>query len=307
MSVSDHPPLIIEASLNGAASKDHNPAVPYSDEEIVADAIACMDAGAALIHNHTDEGIFGGTGKLDTERYARPWRELLRHRPNAILTPTMPVGQEGVSVEDRYQHIRSMAEEGLLAQGLCDPGSFNITLRGEDGLFAPTTYLYRNDTQDSHYYVETCRELNIGMSISIFEPSFLKFIMAFRQSGTLPAGSMIKLYFASEDLPFGLLPTRSSLDAYLDMLGDWDVPWSVSAFGDDCVACGLAGEAITRGGHVQVGLEPYGGDRKPSNVELVNEVVALANDLGREVATPEQAAAILGLPSFPVSYGQKVA
>ena len=129
----------------------------------------------------------------------------------------------------------------------------------------------------------------------------------FRQSGTLPPGSMIKLYFASEDLPFGLLPTKSSLDAYLDMIGDWDIPWSVSAFGDDCVACGLASEAIGRGGHVQVGLEPYGGDRKPSNVELVEEVVALATELGRDVATPEQAAAILGLPSFPVSYGKSAA
>ncbi len=307
MSTNGFSPLIIEASLNGSASKDHNPAVPYSDEEIVSDAIACMDAGAALIHNHTDEGIFGGSGRLDTERYARPWRELLRHRPNAILTPTMPVGQEGVSVETRYQHIREMAEEGLLAQGLCDPGSFNITLRGPDGLFAPTTYVYRNDTQDSHYYVETCRALNIGMSISIFEPGFLKFIMAYRRSGTLPAGSMIKLYFASEDLPFGLLPTRASLDAYLDMLGDWNVPWSVSAFGDDCVGCGLAEEAIRRGGHVQVGLEPYGGDRKPTNVELVQEVVALAETCGREVATPEQAAAILGLPTFPVPFGQRAA
>ena len=68
MEIADYPPLIIEASLNGSASKEHNPAVPYSDEEIVADAIACMDAGAALIHNHTDEGIFGGSGQLDTER-----------------------------------------------------------------------------------------------------------------------------------------------------------------------------------------------------------------------------------------------
>ena len=60
-------PLIIEASLNGSANKDLNPNVPYSDDEIVNDAMACMDAGAALIHNHTSESIFGGTGKLNAE------------------------------------------------------------------------------------------------------------------------------------------------------------------------------------------------------------------------------------------------
>jgi 3-keto-5-aminohexanoate cleavage enzyme len=90
-------PLIIEASLNGATSKKQNPNVPYSDEEIVSDAIACMEAGAALIHNHTEEPIIGGTGVLDAERYASAWRKLLALRPDAILTPTMPVGQEGVS------------------------------------------------------------------------------------------------------------------------------------------------------------------------------------------------------------------
>lgn len=295
-------PLIIEASLNGATSKTQNPSVPYSDEEIVADAVSCMEAGAALIHNHTEEPIFGGSGELNVERYAAPWRTLLAIRPDAILIPTMPVGQEGVPVETRYRHVEQMAEEGLLAQGLCDPGTFNLSILGEDGLYAPSTYIYRNDMQDSHYYVETCRRLNIGLSISIFEPGFLKFILAYYRAGKLPPGGMVKLYFASDDLPFGLPPTVASLEAYLGMMGDCDLPWLVSSFGDDCVGCGIAEEAIKRGGHVQVGLEPYSGDRCPSNVELVEEVAALAQRYGRPTATPAQAARILQLPNYPVSF-----
>jgi uncharacterized protein (DUF849 family) len=295
-------PLIIEASLNGATSKALNPNVPYSDDEIVADALACMEAGAALIHNHTDEPIFGGSGVLDYERYARPWRTLLSRRPDAILTPTMPVGQEGVSVEARFSHVERMAEEGLLAQGLCDPGTFNLSVLDEDGLFAPTTMLYRNDMHDSRYYVETCRRLSIGLSISIFEPGFLKFILAYYRVGKLPPGAMLKFYFAADALPFGLPPTAASLEAYLGMLGDCDLPWLVSAFGDDCVGCGIAEQAIRRGGHVQVGLEPFAGNRQPTNVELVEEVVALARHHGRPIATPEQAAAILQLPTYPVPY-----
>ena len=80
------------------------------------------------------------------------------------------------------------------------------------------------------------------------------------------------------------------------------VPWLVSSFGDDCVRCGIAEAAIRRGGHVQVGLEPYSGDRQPSNVELVEEVVALAKELGRPVATPAEAAEILNLPTYPVPF-----
>jgi 3-keto-5-aminohexanoate cleavage enzyme len=295
-------PLIIEASLNGATTKTQNPFVPYSDEEIVADAVACMEAGAALIHNHTDEPIFGGSGELDVERYARPWRKLLSLRADAILTPTMPVGQEGVPVEVRYSHVEKMAEEGLLAQGLCDPGTFNLSIIDEDGLFAESTYLYRNDMSDSRYYVEACRRLNIGLSVSIFEPGFLKFILAYHRAGKLPPGGILKFYFASDELPFGLPPTTASLEAYLGMLGDCDLPWLVSSFGDDCVGCGIAEEAIKRGGHVQVGLEPYSGDRCPRNVELVREVAALAEHYQRPLATPAQAAEIMRLPTYPAPY-----
>ncbi|MEH6569322.1 MAG: 3-keto-5-aminohexanoate cleavage protein [Halioglobus sp.] len=295
-------PLIIEASLNGAASKKKNPNVPYSDEEIVSDAVACMEAGAALIHNHTEEPIIGGTGILDAERYASAWRKLLALRPDAILTPTMPVGQEGVPVEVRYGHVEKMAKQGLLAQGLCDPGTFNLSILDEDGLFADSTYLYRNDMHDSRYYVETCRRLKIGLSISIFEPSFLKFILAYYRAQKLPAGGMLKFYFGADHLPFGMPPTRASLDAYLGMIDNCDLPWLVSSFGDDCVGCGLAEEAIKLGGHVQVGLEPFEGSRIPTNVELVEEVVSLAKHYGRPIATPAEAAHILKLPTYPVAY-----
>ncbi|MGB1142705.1 MAG: 3-keto-5-aminohexanoate cleavage protein [Halioglobus sp.] len=52
-----------------------------------------------------------------------------------------------------------------------------------------------------------------------------------------------------------------------------------------------------------MGLEPFGGDRTPTNIELVEEVVALAQAHGRPVATPTQAAEIIGLPSYPVAMG----
>ena len=51
------------------------------------------------------------------------------------------------------------------------------------------------------------------------------------------------------------------------------------------------------GGHVRVGLEDFGGERTPTNVALVEEVVALAKAAGRKIATPAEAARILGLPN----------
>src|SRR4029450_12325020 len=113
--------------------------------------------------------------------------------------------------------------------------------------------------------VENCARLKLAPSVSIFDPSFLRIALAFHQAGALPPGAMIKLYFGGERLPFGLPPTRASLNAYLAMLDETGLPWSVAVLGGDVVGCGLAEHALERGGHVRAGLEDYGGERKPTN------------------------------------------
>ena len=80
-------------------------------------------------------------------------------------------------------------------------------------------------------------------------------------------------------------------------VAEQDLPWAVTVLGGDVTASGLSKMAIERGGHVRLGLEDYNGPRTPTNVELIEEVVALAKAAGRPVATPDEAAAILKLPS----------
>jgi uncharacterized protein (DUF849 family) len=110
---------------------------------------------------------------------------------------------------------------------------------------------------------------------------------------------MAKLYFSTEQglsgTPFGLPPTEKALAAYLEMLEGSSLAWAVSVSGGDVVGCGMADLGLARGGHIHLGLEFYGGDRSPTNVELVTEAVARCEAHGRPVATPDEAAAILGL------------
>ena len=59
----------------------------------------------------------------------------------------------------------------------------------------------------------------------------------------------------------------------------------------------MASQAIQLGGHVSIGIgdNPYLELGAPSNAELVRRVVELARTLGREIATPQEARAILGV------------
>ena len=290
-------PLIIEAAINGATTKARNPNVPRSPAEVAEDGLRCLAAGAAIVHNHNDEPVIGGAdGVHSPEPYAEAWRAILAQRPDALLYPTMAGASARTNIEERYAHIPALAEAGLLRVGLVDPGSVNVGGTDGEGLPQAIDATYVNTFRDARYMFETCARLQLGPSISCFEPGFVRVALRYAKAGKMPAGALVKFYFGGEFSNFGLPPTAPSLDAYVAMLEGSGLNWSVAALGGDAVGCGIAKLAIERGGHVRVGLEDYAGPRTPTNEELVRELVALAAECGRPVASCDEAAAILGLP-----------
>lgn len=288
--------LVIEAAVNGGTPKSRNPNVPRSPAEVAADAIACIDAGASIVHNHNDEPVIGGPNGVHAPGpYIEAWQEILRQRPGAILYPTMASGGPNTTIEERYAHIPALAEAGVLVQGLVDAGSVSLGPADGDGLPAPVDSVYINTYRDARYMFEQCQAMNVPPSISIFEPGFLRVALAYHRKGAILPGALVKLYFGGENAFWGLPPREAGLNAYLDLLDDTGLPWSVAVLQGDVISSGLAKLALERGGHVRVGLEDYAGPRQPSNAELVRELVDLAKQVGRPVATPEQARQVLGV------------
>jgi uncharacterized protein (DUF849 family) len=298
-------PVIIEAAVNGVTRPEQNPNVPRSPAEIEAEALRCLAAGAAIVHNHNEEMAVGG--QRAAELYLEAWEPVLRDRPDALLYPTVGLGG---SIEERYAHEEILAESGVLRIGLVDPGSVNLGGADDEGLPAPIDLVYVNSYRDIRHEVDLCERHHLGPSVSIFEPGFLRAALAYHRAGRLPPGALIKLYFGGDagylggppaGVTFGLPPTELSLEAYLAMLDGTDLPWSVAVLGGDVIESGLARIALERGGHVRVGLEDYAGPDRPSNEELVREVVRLAKKVGRPVATCTDAARLLGLPREAVT------
>ncbi len=99
-----------------------------------------------------------------------------------------------------------------------------------------------------------------------------------------------------------MLGVPGGLDASVEHLVDCvralpaGCTWSVAGIGR--MQLPLATAAIAMGGHVRVGLEDnlyYGKGRLARNEELVARVVRIAGELGRPVATPDEARRLLGL------------
>ncbi len=285
-------PLIIEAAINGATMKAAQPHVPRSVAEVVADALVCLGAGAAIIHHHTDDPLL--VGRHATEPYRDAWTAILKDVPDAILYPTMGGGGAHTTIQERYAHVEELADLGLLRLALVDPGSVSLGALDPDGLPMAIDLVYQNTFADARYMFDVCRARGVAAHVSIFEPGFLRIALAYHARQRLPPAK-IQLYFGGDVLPFGLPPTAASLDAYLAMLAGTELPWMVGVIGGD-VSTTLAELAIAHGGHVRVGLEDYVGPGEPRNAELVRTIVAMAERAGRPVATPREAAAILRLP-----------
>lgn len=288
-------PIVIEAALNGGTPRRIAPHVPKTVDEIVADGIACLEAGASIIHHHNDEPVLGGDGMHAPGPYAEVWQRIRARHPEAIFYPTMGSGGPGITIERRYSHIEALAKTGLLDLGLVDPGTTNIGRYAADGTPRADSLIYQNTYADSVYMIETCRRLGLGMSVSIFEPGFVRVISGYLSAGSLPPGAFVKFYFGGARAGFGLPPTHTALDAYLEMLSEWSLPWLVSIQGGDVIGNrAFARYVIDRGGHLQVGLEPNP-DRARRNVELVHAAVEFAREMGRYPASCAEARELLGL------------
>lgn len=153
-------PLIIEAAVNGETSKRRNASVARTPDEIAEDGVRCIDAGAAIVHNHNVDPVLGTTVEHDPAPYIEAWRAILAQRPDAILYPTMGSGGPHTTIERRYSHIPALAEAGVLGQGLIDPGSVNLGRRDEEGLPAPVDSVYVNTYRDARYMFDTCNRLD---------------------------------------------------------------------------------------------------------------------------------------------------
>lgn len=291
-------PVILEAAINGVTTRERNPSVPRTPAEIAAEAIRCIEVGASIIHNHNDDPVIDMiTPTHEAAPYVEAWSTVLARHPDVFLYPTMTGGGPHTTIEKRYGHLPQIAAAGVLRMGIVDPGSVNIGSFEADGAPGAGDVVYLNSNADIRYMVDTCTALGVPVSFSIFDGSFMRTAVAYIRSGRIPHGGQIKIFFGSNYTPFGIPATVAGLEAYLDMLGDCPLPWSVALPGGDILETEVGRLALERGGHLRIGLEDYAGPGQPTNVEILERARKLCQDVGRAIATPTQTKELMQLRS----------
>jgi 3-keto-5-aminohexanoate cleavage enzyme len=295
-------PVVVEVALS--TRPDRNPHAPRTLEDARDQGLACIDAGASIVHMHLPN--LQVPAAEAAEQYLACFRPWLARDPDVLVLPTNGWGD---GLEERFAHQFLLHDAGALRLAFVDPGATVFGWPGPDGAPAPDGIVYSFNYDAMSYAIDEGRAHGMAMHFAIFEPGWLRNVMAYWRAGRLSPGSFVKFYFGGEwgilargrGVTFGLPPTLTGLAAYREILDaeGCGLPWFSAVVGGDLIDTPVARATVEQGGHLRVGLEDHAGDRSPTNVELVEEAVALCREVGRPVATPAQAVGVLGLPARP--------
>lgn len=290
--------LIIEARVNEYAMRDENPLVPWTPREIIEDAAACAEAGAAIVHFHARQA--DGSPAHDFATYAEICYGV-RASCRALIHPTLGYVALGAPPEERLANVLRLAADPATRPDFApmDMGTTNVDrFDAATGTYVTKDLVYRNDTRTLEYFGKHIRAAQLKPYLVVWNIGFLRQAEAFLRAGQLDQPAFMCFCLTDGPILSGHPGTLRGLTAHLDHLpAGLAIQWTVCNFGGNLLA--LAAPVIAMGGHVSIGLgdHPYASLGRPSNAELVTRVAAIARDLGREVATPDEARAMLRIPT----------
>ena len=272
-------PLIIEVAINELASKQDNPNVPYSLDEVVNDAVACARAGAAIVHFHARDPITGEQRWFDTSFYREAFARI-RAECDALLYPTQPG-----SGMDRCPHVLELADEGL-------------ELATVD-VFSHHSNAFDGDNPDPNLAVMTAlRERGVVFSMGVREVGHMRKLRRYQECGLLDEDLHLKIFLDQEFV--GPLPDARGLLMFLDHLAPGQrCHWFTTLYRgrpDGRLFRRLTMLAAAMGGHIRTGLGDMpllDGTGTHTNVDMVDMAVGLAHSAGRQVATAAETRSLL--------------
>ena len=270
--------LIITAAICGAeVTKEQNPNVPYTVEEIVREAKSAVDAGAAIVHLHVRED--DGTPTQSHKRFQECTDAIRKACPNVILIPSTG-GAVGMSPDER---LDSTNTNPIPEMATLDCGTCNF---GDD--------IFDNTMPTMRAFGKRMIEKGIKPEYECFEMGHLDTILTMARKGEVP-GNPMQFNFVL-GVP-GCTPATVDNLCWLVNKIPAGSTWTATGIGRH--AFQLAAPAIVMGGNVRVGFEDNlyleRGVLAKSNGELVDKVVRMAKLLGRQVATSDEAREILSL------------
>ena len=269
---------VITAALCGSwATKEMNPAVPYTAEEIAKDAYECWQAGASIVHIHVRKP--DGTPSTEYELYKDAVDRIRAYKDCDVCINITSSGSVGFGDEERIHPLQQLLPE--LAS--YDVGTLN--------------WQHRTIFENSPAFLEklglALQQSNIKPEIEIFDAGMVYNAIYYMKKGILKAPCHFQFVLGCAG---GMMNTVENL-VFLKGLLPKGVTWAGCGISSGHMPIMMA--TIALGGHLRVGLEDNlyidNGVLAKSNAQLVERAKRLLEIANLEVATPDEAREIYSL------------
>lgn len=296
--------VIITCAVTGAI---HTPtmsdALPYSYDDIAHQAIDAAEAGASILHLHARNQA-DGSPSVDPEDF-RPFMQRIKQSSDAVLNVSTG-GSLSLSIQDRIKPAKAFSPE------MCsmNMGSLNFSFHPLAARYTDWKFdwekdyvqnskgnIFRNTFQDIEEAAETLAPHKIKFEHECYDVGHLYNLKFCMESGLFKAPIFLQFVLGILGGIGAEIDNLVFMKRTADRLFGDDYHWSV--IGAGATQMPMATTASQLGGNVRVGLEDSlfisRGKLASSNAEQVAKIRQLVEDLGCEVATPDEAREILGL------------
>lgn len=296
--------VVITCAITGAIhTPSMSPYLPITPEEIIEQSLAAAEAGAAILHLHARDPI---TGKPDQtpEAFGR-FLPRLKQQTNAVINLTSG-GSPTMLVSERVRPASEFKPEvASLNMGSINFALYPMLERFKEFkhdwerpyLEGTRDLVFRNSFKDIEYVLETCYGNDTRFEFECYDIAHLYNLAHFLDRGLVKPPLFVQSVFGI----LGGIGTHAEdvmhMKRTADRLFGDKYSWSVLGAGRHQMS--IAAIAAAQGANVRVGLEDSlwmgPGRLAKSNAEQVRNVRSILEGLGLEIASPDEARAILSL------------
>lgn len=286
--------VITVAPTGGLHGREANPALPEQPKDIIQNFKDCYNAGATVAHMHVRDKRGVTTANLDV--YSEVIDGVMSSCPGMITQVGNGIGlryedikQEGTpfSLDERMNLLNIKPVPDQLTLNM---GTFHFEHKNSE-------FLFPNSKRWNTEFVNGCKQRNIGNELEVYDLSHIQNAIDLMERGVLEP----PLHFSFVlGIKGGIPATPQNLMAMLDAIPAGS-SWQVVTIGKHQLP--LSTMVLAMGGNIRVGMEDnvyYApGVLAVSNAQLVERAVRIARELGREIATPEEARELMHLAPPP--------
>jgi uncharacterized protein (DUF849 family) len=285
--------VVVTCALTGVLTNPEKfTMLPVTPEEMAKSSQQAYDQGASIVHTHfrSQQPGLSAWPTWDLKEVGDILAAINSQVPDIIMNMTTGV------VGDDISQPQACLEKFKPEMAACNAGSLNYLKIRKDGEWAWPPTLFDNPVEKIKAFADIMTANDIAPEFECFDTGIVRSVGMFKKSGMFKGAPHISFVMGVDS---GMPGRPDLLPILIDELPE-DAHWQVISTGPGREKVwDLHRACVELGGNVRTGLEDTfylpNGDKAEDNGQLVEELVKIVREAGKEPATPAEARKILGI------------